>query len=53
MSVSSSGRQANSDSGLTGLAISAEGRFVAFVAKATNLVKGDINNALDVFVRTR
>jgi len=51
--VSSSGRQANSDSGLTGLAISADGQFVAFVSDATNLVEGDTNNALDVFVRTR
>jgi Tol biopolymer transport system component len=33
--------------------ISADGRFVAYVSEATNLVAGDNNNALDVFVRDR
>jgi Tol biopolymer transport system component len=34
-------------------AISADGRYVAFVSKATNLVPGDTNRAFDVFVRDR
>jgi Tol biopolymer transport system component len=34
-------------------AISADGRFVAFDAEASNLVRGDTNNARDVFVRDR
>ena len=33
--------------------ISANGRFVAFAAFATNLVPGDTNGTLDVFVRDR
>ncbi len=31
--------------------ISADGRYVAFISGANNLVAGDINNAADVFVR--
>jgi hypothetical protein len=31
--------------------ISADGRFVAFRSFATNLVSGDTNNAVDIFVR--
>ena len=34
-------------------AISANGRFVAFISYATNLVPGDTNDAADVFVRDR
>ena len=34
-------------------AISADGRFVAFVSVAANLVPGDTNGSLDVFVRDR
>jgi Tol biopolymer transport system component len=34
-------------------AISADGRFVAFASSATNLVKGDRNQAADIFVRDR
>src|SRR4051812_9983776 len=34
-------------------AISADGRFVAFVSYATNLVPGDTNDVLDVFVHDR
>ena len=48
-SVSSTGAEANGSSGLP--AISADGRFVAFVAEASNLVSGDQNNTDDVFVR--
>jgi uncharacterized repeat protein (TIGR01451 family) len=34
-------------------AISADGRFVAFMAQFSNLVPGDTNNELDIFVRDR
>lgn len=34
-------------------AISADGRFVAFQSQATNLVAGDTNNSIDIFVRDR
>ncbi|MET0499748.1 MAG: malectin domain-containing carbohydrate-binding protein [Steroidobacteraceae bacterium] len=33
--------------------ISADGRFVAFTSQATNLVSGDSNNVVDIFVRDR
>jgi Tol biopolymer transport system component len=33
--------------------ISSDGRFVAFLSDATNLVSGDTNNFIDVFVRDR
>ena len=36
-----------------GPAISADGRFVAFISDATNLVPGDTNGRYDVFVRDR
>jgi uncharacterized repeat protein (TIGR01451 family) len=56
-SVSSAGAQANGNSGLLngmgGPSISADGRFVAFDSEASNLVKGDTNGAIDVFVRDR
>jgi Tol biopolymer transport system component len=35
------------------LAISSDGRYVAFVSMASNLVSGDTNGILDVFVRDR
>src|SRR4051812_30514172 len=51
-SVGPGGRQA--DDGNNGpLSISADGRFVAFVSVATNLVPGDTNGWADVFVRDR
>jgi uncharacterized repeat protein (TIGR01451 family) len=57
VSVSNRGRQGNADSGLIGVAaypaISADGRFVAFVSQADNLVSGDRNVNADVFVRDR
>jgi len=49
VSVSSSGGQANGDS--FGAAISANGRYIAFHSHATNLVGGDHNAAIDVFVK--
>jgi Tol biopolymer transport system component len=51
VSVGPGGQQANNDS--YSAAISADGRFVAFTSKASNLVAGDTNNARDVFVRDR
>jgi uncharacterized repeat protein (TIGR01451 family) len=57
VSVSSSGRQADGNSGLLNLmggpSISGDGRFVAFSSDATNLVSGDRNSNSDVFVHDR
>lgn len=41
------------DSASRGSALSADGRFVAFVSKASNLVPGDTGGFEDVFVRDR
>jgi Tol biopolymer transport system component len=51
VSVASDGAQANNASFHP--AISADGRYVAFVSDATNLVAGDTNGVLDVFVHDR
>jgi Tol biopolymer transport system component len=52
VSVSSRDKQANGDSGLRGLAISGDGRYVAFGSDASNLVAGDTNKeCLSPFVR--
>jgi Tol biopolymer transport system component len=51
VSVDSSGLEANNDS--RSLAISADGRFVAFASDASNLVTGDTNGVEDVFLRDR
>ena len=51
VSVSSSEKQANRDSAFA--AISGSGRFTAFVSGAKNLVSGDTNGTIDVFVRDR
>lgn len=53
VSVDSSGAESNGSSSNFGLAISANGRFVAFVSSATNLVANDTNGYLDVFVHDR
>jgi Tol biopolymer transport system component len=52
-SVDSTGAQANQHSSSEGLAISADGRFVAFDSSAWNLVPGDLNQTTDVFVHDR
>lgn len=51
VSVSSAGAQANGASHSP--AISVDGRFVAFVSQATNLVSGDTNGVADIFLRDR
>jgi TolB protein len=51
VSVAEDGRQANDASFVAG--ISGDGRVVAFVSSANNLVPGDTNNGRDVFVRVR
>jgi Tol biopolymer transport system component len=51
VSVASSGAAANGDS--NNPSMSANGRFVAFESAASNLVAGDTNGALDVFVHDR
>lgn len=49
VSVNSSGELGNSSSD-QGAAISADGRFVAFISLASNLVPGDTNGLRDLFV---
>ena len=51
VSISNTEAQANSFSSWP--SVSADGRFVAFLSHATNLVAGDTNNRVDVFVRDR
>jgi hypothetical protein len=60
VSVSSNGEQGNGNSGeahftndATRMAVSADGRFVAFSSDANNLAGFDTNNMEDVFVRDR
>ena len=48
-SLASDGTPSNGESGEP--VISANGRYVAFVSWASNLVPGDANNTIDVFVR--
>src|SRR5262249_5790523 len=51
VSVDSNGRQGDDDSFYP--TITADGRYVAFSSLATNLVPGDTNAALDIFVHDR
>lgn len=53
VSVSSDGAQQNRGSDPQHAAISADGRFVVFGSFASNLVRGDDNNAEDAFIRDR
>ncbi len=48
VSVASDGTEGNSDSGFP--SISADGRYVAFESRASNLVEGDANGVGDIFV---
>jgi len=50
VSVDSSGNEANGQNSDYYLAISGDGRYVAFPSDATNLVSGDTNNVTDIFV---
>jgi hypothetical protein len=52
VSVSSSGAQGNGDSWFQ-VCLSDDGRFVGFMSYASNLVPGDTNGALDIFVHDR
>jgi Ca2+-binding RTX toxin-like protein len=49
VSVDSAGNQGNR--GSNQVSISADGRLVAFSSAASNLVPGDTNNSIDIFVR--
>lgn len=51
VSLANNGTQSNGFCG--GGSVSDDGRFVAFDSDATNLVAGDLNGAVDVFVRDR
>jgi Tol biopolymer transport system component len=51
VTVSSSGQQGNAESRAGSL--SADGRFVVFYSRSSNLVPGDTNGYADVFVRDR
>ena len=53
ISVDSLGRGGNADSGRSRVALSADGRYVAYDSEASNLVTGDLNAARDVFVHDR
>jgi Tol biopolymer transport system component len=49
VSISANGIQGNGDSGNT--SFSSNGRYVVFTSYASNLISGDTNNVVDVFVR--
>ena len=51
VSLGAAGAEGDGDSFFP--SISADGRFVAFTSDATNLVGGDLNGTLDIFVRDR
>jgi Tol biopolymer transport system component len=53
ISVSSTGQQADNRGYDYELALSADGRLVAFSSSAANLVPGDTNSGFDVFLRDR
>jgi len=53
VSVATGGEQANGPSQDDEPGISADGRFVAFISEATNLVPGDTNGVKDIFVHDR
>jgi Tol biopolymer transport system component len=56
LSVSSGGAEANGGGDLpspSGAVVSADGRYVAFMSPATNIMPGDINATWDVFLRDR
>jgi archaellum component FlaF (FlaF/FlaG flagellin family) len=52
VSVSDTGAQGDAD-GSFGSSVSRDGRYVVFMSAADNLVEGDTNGSIDVFVRDR
>ena len=52
-SIAWTGSQANGPSGIYGICISIDGRFVVFHSDASNLVPGDTNGFGELFVRDR
>ncbi len=52
-SVDSNGAQANGSSGIDGIAISPDGRYVAFESRANNLIHGGTNGAGQIYLRDR
>jgi Tol biopolymer transport system component len=53
ISVATTGSQGNGISGLFGITLTPDGRYVAFESRATSLVPGDTNAARDIFLRDR
>jgi Tol biopolymer transport system component len=53
VSVATDGSQGNGDAGLGPLAMTPDGRFVAFTSSASNLVPGDTNGSPDLFLHDR
>ena len=53
VSVTSAGLQSTGPTSFDGVAASGDGRFIAFGSIASDLVPGDMNNKVDVFVRDR
>lgn len=53
VSTASDGTQSSGPNLNAGGALSADGRYIAFVSAASNLVPGDTNDASDVFVKDR
>ena len=53
VNVDASGAEADAESNAGRIAISEDGRFVAFDSAADNLVAGDTNGVIDVFVHDR
>jgi flagellin-like hook-associated protein FlgL len=51
VSTASSGVESSGNTGIFGASISADGRKVAFISSATNLISNDTNSSIDVFVR--
>jgi len=53
VSVSTKKEQGNGDSGLLGIDIDDNGRYVVFASEATNLAQEDTNGVADIFLRDR
>jgi Tol biopolymer transport system component len=53
VSVSSDGQEGDARAFITGTSISGDGRYVSFSSEASNLVPGDENEVVDVFIRDR